>query len=80
MGRVRVPLTLPCQPWATLYRMPDGRLLAVLRLLRDGVPGPTVISTATLRRYARRSGLKRLESELERLVDHALRGHDHGPH
>ncbi|MHB8352391.1 MAG: hypothetical protein ACYDFT_06885 [Thermoplasmata archaeon] len=74
VGRVRLPLTLTARPWVTLYRYPDGRLVGVVRLPVDGHFRSTLVSPARLYRYARRSGLGRLEEDLDRLRAHALGG------
>jgi hypothetical protein len=64
VGRLRVPIAGPYRPWATLYRLPDGRELWCLRLWEHGRAERRVVSTATLLSYARRSGLRQLEEEL----------------
>lgn len=64
IGRLRVPIAGPYQPWATLYRLPDGRELWCLRLWSEGGPVRTVVFTATLLAYARRSRLRELEAEI----------------
>ena len=67
IGRLRVPLAGAYCPWATLYRLPDGRELWCLRLPEDGRPVRRVVSTATLVSYARRSRLRCLEAEIAAL-------------
>lgn len=74
VGRVRLPLTLTVRPWVTLYRYPDGRLVGVVRLPVDGHLRTTLVDPARLYRYARRSGLRRLTEDLDRLQAHALGG------
>ncbi len=68
IGRVRVPLAGPYRPWATLYRLPDGRAVWVIRLWELGRPVPRVVGTAALLAYARRSGLAALADEVEALA------------
>jgi hypothetical protein len=74
IGRLRVPLDLHHQPWATLYRFPDGRLEWCLRLWQIDQPIRAVVSTRTLRQYARENGLRELASAIDALVERALRG------
>jgi hypothetical protein len=73
LGRLRVPLTLVHRPWAALYRYPDGRLLWCLRLWMGERVVARVVSTSTLRRYARSSRLTALEAEIEELLARARR-------
>lgn len=68
IGRVRVPLAGPYRPWATLYRMPDGRAIWVIRLWEYGRPVRHAVGTATLLTYARASGLTALAAEVEALA------------
>jgi hypothetical protein len=74
VASVRVPLTLTICPWATLYEFPDGRLLWCLRL--PGVSGVRTrcIGSEALRRYARESGLTRLERGVSRALAKARGG------
>jgi hypothetical protein len=64
IGRLRVPLAGAYRPWATLYRLPDGRELWCLRLWEGGRPVRRAVSNATLISYARRSRLRRLEAQI----------------
>ena len=64
VGRLRVPIAGAHRPWATLYRMPDGRELWCLRLWEEGHPVRRVLATSTLLEYARRSRLRSLEAEI----------------
>jgi len=70
VGRLRVPIAGPYQPWATLYRLPDGRELWCLRLWDEGGPVRRVVTTSTLLSYARRSRLRELEAEILDLREH----------
>lgn len=72
IGRLRVPLAGPYRPWATLYRFPDGRLLWQIRLWEYGEPVRRLVSTATLRAYALRSGLAGLADSIDALVLEAV--------
>jgi len=66
LARVRVPLTLTVAPWATLYRLPDGRRLWCLRLRdADGAVRTRCVAPDRLREYARRSRLPALLADLE---------------
>jgi hypothetical protein len=69
IGRLRVPLTLTCRPWATLFVMPDGRALWCVRLWDGAGPAKRLLPTTTLRAYARASGLSELEREIAELLD-----------
>ena len=68
VGRLRVPLALPYRPWATLYRMPDGRTWWILRLWELDGPVRRCVPTSTLLAYARRNRLRGLEREIEELL------------
>ena len=68
IGRVRVPLAGPYRPWATLYRLPDGRAVWVIHLWESDRPVPRVVGTATLLAYARQSGLASLADEVVALA------------
>ncbi len=64
VGRLRVPIAGAYQPWATLYRLPDGRELWCLRLWEGDHPVRRTLGTSTLLEYARRSRLRQLEAEI----------------
>ncbi len=64
LARLRVPVTLTARPWATLYRLPDGRRLWCLRLWDGNAPRRRCVTTARLLEYARASGLRELERAL----------------
>ena len=66
VARVRIPLTLTCQPWATAYRLPNGAVVWCLRLRQDGRVVRAVVSTAALRSYAVRSRLPELLAAIDR--------------
>jgi hypothetical protein len=68
LGRLRLPLSLRQRPWATAYRLPDGRTIWCVRLCRNGEVVRSVVSTATLRAYARRSGLVGLADAVDAVV------------
>lgn len=65
LGRVRVPLAGPYAPWATIFRMPDGRLLATIRLWEVDRAVRRCLPAERLLAYARRSGLLVLAATLE---------------
>jgi hypothetical protein len=71
LGRLRVPIALHYQPWATLYRLPDGRLLFCVRLWEGERPVTRVVDVATVRAYARQNRLTAFAEELESLLDRA---------
>jgi hypothetical protein len=68
LARVRVPLTLTVQPWATLYQLPDGRRWWCIRLREDGIVRTRCVPTERLRAYARRNRLPALEEALDRAI------------
>jgi|HubBroStandDraft_3_1064219.scaffolds.fasta_scaffold55914_2 hypothetical protein len=65
LARLRVPLTLTVRPWATLYRLPDGRTLWCIRLPAHGVVVTRCVASHQLRTYARINGLAQMEHELD---------------
>ncbi len=64
LGRIRVPIAGPYRPWATAYRMPDGRLVWCLRVWEVDHPEKKVVSTDTLRTFCRINRLPRLLAEI----------------
>lgn len=68
LGKVRVPLSLTHQPWATAYRLPSGQTIWCLRWPQDGPVVRSVVSTRLLRQYARSSGLRPLEVAIDEIV------------
>jgi hypothetical protein len=48
--------------------LPNGRTVWCLRLRKEGEVVRTVVSTATLRQYARRSGLAGLLAQVEAIA------------
>jgi hypothetical protein len=73
IGRLRVPITLHCRPWATAYRQPDGRVLWCLRLWSVDRAVTRVVGTPTLRSYLRQARLPAALAELEAIVRAAPR-------
>jgi hypothetical protein len=57
VGRLRVPLAGPYRPWARLYRLPDRRLVWVVRLWDRDRAVRRVVSTRTLLEFARMNDL-----------------------
>jgi hypothetical protein len=76
VGRVRVPITLHHAPWATLYRLPDGRLLWVVRLWTVDRPVRRAVSTSVLLRYCRVHRLPSVRAAIAALVQRALEADD----
>jgi len=68
LGKVRIPLSLTHQPWATAYRLPSGQTIWCVRRPRDGQVVRSVVSTRLLRRYARSSGLRPLEVAIDEIA------------
>jgi hypothetical protein len=71
VGRVRLPLALNYRPWATLYRLPDGRLLWCVRLWFRDHAEPRCVGTDTLRRFAAVNDLADVRAEVDALVERA---------
>lgn len=71
VGRVRLPLAGPYAPWATLYRLPDGRLLWCVRLWEGDRAVRRLVATDVLRAFARRNRLVDLAAALDVLVRRA---------
>ena len=74
VAEVRLPLAGPYRPRARLYRISDGRLLWTVRLWDVDRATTRVVSTDTLRRFARLNRLPGLEAELDAAVRAALAG------
>ncbi|HEV2519798.1 MAG TPA: hypothetical protein VGX00_04155 [Thermoplasmata archaeon] len=68
LGRVRLPIAGPYRPWATAYRLPDGRRVWCVRLWAGDRPYPHCVSTSTLRAFCRINRLPRLAAEVERIA------------
>jgi hypothetical protein len=67
LGRVRIPLALAYRPWATAYRLPDGRTVWCLRTWAVDRARTRCISTARLAAYCWQSRLDALAREVERI-------------
>jgi hypothetical protein len=67
LGRVRLPIAGPYRPWATLYRLPDGRRLWCVRLWDIYRPVRRCLTTGMLVAFARLNGLTALRREIEAL-------------
>jgi len=74
VGEIRLPIAGPYCPRARLYRYPDGRLLWLVRLWEYDRAVPHLVSTATLREFARVNRLPRVRAEVDALVDRATAG------
>jgi len=74
IGQLRLPIAGPYRPRARLYRLPDGRCLWIVRLWEYDRAVAHVVTTATLRSFARANRLVGLEQEIERLADLAGSG------
>jgi hypothetical protein len=64
LGRVRVPIAGPYRPWATAYRMPDGRVVWCVRVWEVDHPQKRIVPTETLRTFCRINRLPRLLAEI----------------
>ncbi|MCI4322555.1 MAG: hypothetical protein L3K03_00785 [Thermoplasmata archaeon] len=78
VGSVRVPVTLTACPRATLHQYPDGRLVFCVGLWDVERVARRCVSPATLRGYARASGLTGLAREIDELVHAAVAGEADG--
>ncbi len=72
VGQLRLPLTPSCRPWATLYILPSGDHVWLVRLWLIDRPVARGYSTELLLAYARASRLLDLERDLLRLEQAAL--------
>jgi len=69
VGELRLPIAGPYCPRARLYRYPDGRLLWLVRLWECDRAVPRLVSTATLREFARVNRLPLVRAEVDALVE-----------
>jgi hypothetical protein len=76
VGRVRLPIAGAYRPWATLYRLPDHRLIWCVRLWHIDQPHRRCVSTAVLRQFARTNGLIDLLEEIDSLVSQGSEQND----
>jgi hypothetical protein len=67
VGRLRVPVAGPYRPWARLYRLPDLRLVWVLRLWDRDRAVRRVTSTLALLEFAQLNGLRALAARVRSL-------------
>jgi hypothetical protein len=67
VGRVRVPIAGPYRPWARLYRLPDLRLVWVIRLWEHHSAVRRLTSTGTLLEYARIHRMPKLAVRIQSL-------------
>jgi hypothetical protein len=74
VGTVRIPLGGPYRPLATLYRLPDGRLLWLVRLWEIDRPQPRLLPTSTLLAFCRHQRLPQLRAEILDCVSRARPG------
>lgn len=68
LGAVRLPLGGPYRPLATLYELPDGRRLWLVRLWEIDRPVRRCLSTRYLLAFARLNGLDELAREIRRVA------------
>lgn len=64
IGRLRIPIAGPYRPWARLYRLPDRRLVWVVRLWDRDRAARHVTTTATLLAFARLNHLPGLAARI----------------
>jgi hypothetical protein len=69
IGRVRIPIAGPYRPWARLYRLPDLRLVWIVRLWDRTRAVRRVTSTSALLEFAQVNGLWELATRV-RSLDH----------
>jgi hypothetical protein len=67
IGRVRVSIAGPYRPWARLYRLPDLRLVWVIRLWDRHCAVRRLTSTDTLLEYARMHRMPALAARIRSL-------------
>ena len=73
IGRLRLPIAGPYHPWARLYRLPDRRLVWVVRLWEGDRAVRRVTSTSTLLEFARLNRLPAVAGRV-RSLDRRGRG------
>jgi hypothetical protein len=71
IGELRLPIAGPYRPRARLYQYPDGRLVWLVRLWDRDRAVSRLVSTATLREFARLNRLARVRAEVDALVERA---------
>ena len=71
IGELRLPIAGPYHPRARLYLYPDGRLVWLVRLWEYDRAVPHLISTETLREFARANRLHVVRAEVDALVERA---------
>lgn len=67
LGRVRVPVAGGHRPWATAYRLPDGRTIWCLRLWEVDRAVRHCASPETLGAYCEASGMPRVAEAIRRI-------------
>jgi hypothetical protein len=67
VGRVRLPIAGPYRPWARLYRLPDRRLVWIVRLWDQHRAVRRVTSTPALLEFARRNRLPAVAARVRSL-------------
>ena len=68
LGRLRIPIAGPYRPWATAFRLPDGRVVWCLRLWSLDRPVTRCLPTSTLRTFCRLNRLPTVEAEIARIA------------
>lgn len=71
VGELRLPLAGPYAPRARLIRFPDGRLLWRVRLWEVDRAVPHLVTTETLREFARLHDLPGVRRAIDALVETA---------
>jgi len=67
LGRVRLPIAGPYRPWATAYRLPDGRVVWCIRLWETDRVVTRCFPNATVREFCRLNRLPSVEAEVVRI-------------
>ncbi|MCI4347188.1 MAG: hypothetical protein L3J97_01035 [Thermoplasmata archaeon] len=67
VGRLRLPIAGAYRPWARLYRLPDRRLVWVVRLWEQDRAVRRVTSTPTLLEFARLNRLPEVAARVRSL-------------
>jgi hypothetical protein len=68
LGRLRLPIAGAYRPWATAYRLPDGRTVWCVRLWEVDRPMTRCLPTSTVRAFGRMNRLPKLEAEVARIA------------
>lgn len=67
LGRLRLPIAGPYRPWATAYRLPDGRIVWCVRLWEVDRAVRRCVGRHVVHAFCRMNRLHALEAEVDRV-------------